>query len=73
MRAKFHSAEVEMLCCNTLTCNGCDSVLGEEGCVCVRAFRFFPNRCRNQASVLRLEKQIPELLDKEVLEKKKKV
>lgn len=38
--------------------------------MCVRAFSFFPSRCRNQASVLRLEKQIPELLDKEVLEKK---
>lgn len=31
-----------MLCCNTLTFNGRDSVLGEEECVCVCAFRFFP-------------------------------
>lgn len=32
-----------MLCCNTLTCNGCDSVLGEEGCVCVCVHSgFFP-------------------------------
>lgn len=37
--------------------------------MCVRV-QVFSSRCRNQASVLRLEKQIPELLDKEVLKKK---